>query len=66
MTIAQLALGCETNGHGRPDVLDPLCNLGTELIDEGVDSCNRDLLGQGLTAQEIHSITTVPITETYL
>ncbi|MFJ9752789.1 hypothetical protein [Streptomyces chartreusis] len=66
MTTARLALGYEPNWHGRPDAPDPLGNLDAELLDEGVDSCDRDLLGQGLTAQEIHSITTVPITGTYL
>jgi hypothetical protein len=43
-----------------------LCHLSTELLDAEPDPRHRDLHGQGLTAVELHTMTDVPITGSYL
>lgn len=43
-----------------------LCDLGAELLAMEPDPRHRDLLGQGLTEAELHTITDIPITGEYV
>jgi hypothetical protein len=43
-----------------------LCDLGAELMAAEPDPRDRDLHGQGLTEIQLHTMTDVPITGSYL
>ena len=66
MTAVQLALDCEPNWRDQPAELDRLCDLGALALHDPHDPRWRDLRGQGLTAWQIHRMTTVKITGSYL
>lgn len=63
MTTDQPALGdCDPNW----DDLDRLCDLGAQLLHNPTKPGYWDLRHQGLTAWQIHRITTVQLTGEYL
>lgn len=43
-----------------------LCHLGTELLEAEPDPRHRDLLGQGLTTIELHTMTDIEPRGDYL
>lgn len=43
-----------------------LCDLGAELMAAEPDPQHHDLRGQGLTEIQLHTITDIPITGSYL
>jgi hypothetical protein len=61
VTGEQLAFDCEP---GWDD--DRLYEIGAQLMHDPLDRRARDLWGQGLTAYQIHTMTTVPLTGSYL
>lgn len=66
MTGSPLALGDCDPGWTPDEALDRLCQLGAELLEDNIAPHLWDLRGQGLTRQQLNTITNVPITGSYL
>lgn len=66
MTASPFALGDCDPGWTDDEALDQLCLLGAELIEDDLAPYLWDLRGQGLTRQQLGTITNVHLTGSYL